>query len=288
LQSRDWCRGWFIAGIGDGTSTSLWYDYWLLEGKRLIDILPLRTLTSMGLSWTAKVSDIICRGQWHFPVSQPALQVIWDSIHFQPCQSVADYCIWKGHTSGKFSIASAWEIIREIRPTTSMHHLLWFKGHIPRQSFILWLACMGRLRTMDRLHSTGTITNHTCILCGLYMETHEHLFFDCSFTGTVWRSINTRANLQWPHPSWQELLQWASTHYRKHNDFKHMVPRLLLSTTIYLLWHERNNRVFSNQHRNAQTIMEEIYQLIRTHLTHMEHAARIPDSVCTIWRLRDN
>jgi hypothetical protein len=288
LQSRDWCRGWFLTGVGDGSSTSLWYDYWLPEGKRLIDILPLRTLTSTGLPWTAKVSDIICRGQWHFPIGQPALQGIWDSITFQPCQSLSDNCIWKGHTSGKFSIVSAWELLRDTRPTTNMHHLLWFKGHIPRQSFILWLACLGRLRTMDRLHSTGIITNNTCILCGLHVETHEHLFFDCSFTDSVWRSINTRAQLQWPHTSWQDLLQWASTHYRQQNDITHMIARLLLSTTVYFLWHERNNRGFSNQHRTGQTIVEEIYQLIRTHLTHMEHADRIPDFVCTVWRLRDS
>jgi hypothetical protein len=37
--------------------------------------------------------------------------------------------------------------------------LLWFKGHIPRQSFILWLAGLGRLRTMDRLYSAGIIRN---------------------------------------------------------------------------------------------------------------------------------
>jgi len=141
---------------------------------------------------------------------------------------------------------------------------------------------------MDRLHSTGIITNNTCILCGLHVETHEHLFFDCSFTDSVWRSINTRAQLQWPHTSWQDLLQWASTHYRQQNDITHMIARLLLSTTVYFLWHERNNRVFSNQHRTGQTIVEEIYQLIRTHLTHMEHADRIPDFVCTVWRLRDS
>nr|TKR98077.1 hypothetical protein D5086_0000206780 [Populus alba] len=108
----------------DGISTSLWYDYWLSEGKRLIDILLLRILTSTGLSWTTKVSDIICRGQWHFPVGQPTLQVIWHSINFQPCQSLADCCIWKGHTTGKFFIASAWELIHDTRPTNSMHHLL--------------------------------------------------------------------------------------------------------------------------------------------------------------------
>jgi len=37
LQSHDYCRGWFITSIGNGLSTSLWYDYWLPDGTRFID-----------------------------------------------------------------------------------------------------------------------------------------------------------------------------------------------------------------------------------------------------------
>ncbi|KAJ6901054.1 hypothetical protein NC652_026984 [Populus alba x Populus x berolinensis] len=206
LQSRDWCRGWFTTRIGNGSLTSLWYDYWLPHGKRLIDDFSLRNLTATGLPWTTKVSDIITNGQWQFPPSSSELQAIWDSIRFLPCSSSPDICTWKGHPSGEFSIASAWELIRDIRPVTSIHHLLWFRGHIPRHSFILWLACRGRLRTMDRLHSVGIITNNTCILCGNYAESHEHLFFECTFSGTVWRAINTKAKLQWPCIPWQQLL----------------------------------------------------------------------------------
>ncbi|KAJ6983821.1 hypothetical protein NC653_026591 [Populus alba x Populus x berolinensis] len=63
LQSRDWCRGWFINRIGNGNSTSLWFDYWLPGGLRLIDNYSLRTLTATGLMWNARVSDIINAGQ---------------------------------------------------------------------------------------------------------------------------------------------------------------------------------------------------------------------------------
>ncbi|KAJ6973875.1 hypothetical protein NC653_034026 [Populus alba x Populus x berolinensis] len=54
-----------------------------------------------------------------------------------------------------------------------MDQLLWFKGHIPQQSFILWLAGLGRLCTMDYLHSAGIIRNAAYMLCGFHIETHE-------------------------------------------------------------------------------------------------------------------
>ena len=69
LQIREECRGWFTSNIGNGFSTSLWYDYWLPGGKRLLDLFPLQRLTSTGLSWNAKAKDIIHEHCWNFPAN---------------------------------------------------------------------------------------------------------------------------------------------------------------------------------------------------------------------------
>ena len=175
LQIREECRGWFTSNIGNGFSTSLWYDYWLPGGKRLLDLFPLQRLTSTGLSWNAKAKDIIHEHCWNFPANLQELQPIWNSITFKPNPTREDRWVWNGHNSGAFSIHSAWNLLRDKKPIDPLHHLLWFKGHIPRHSFILWLASLGRLRTMDRLH--GTITSPTCVLCDQHEETHDHLFF---------------------------------------------------------------------------------------------------------------
>nr|TKS17240.1 hypothetical protein D5086_0000020710 [Populus alba] len=167
LQSREWCRGWFIPIIGNGSSTFLWYDYWLPMGRRLIDAYTLRSLTATSLPWNATVSDIIVEGQWNFPTDTPILQNNWNSIVFNPKPWLEDTYMWKGHSSGKFSIASAWELLRDKRPLNNLHKLLWFSGHIPRQSFILWLAGIGRLRTMDRLQTFGKQSMKEPIYTGL-------------------------------------------------------------------------------------------------------------------------
>ncbi|KAJ6984025.1 hypothetical protein NC653_022290 [Populus alba x Populus x berolinensis] len=184
LQSREWCRGWFQTCIGKGTTTSLWYDYWLPEGKRIIDILPHRQLFTTRLAWTSRVLDIMHGDQWNFPASNPDLQDIWSAISFNPKPSMEDHCVWKGHHSGTFTVHSAWELLRESRPENCMHHILWYKSHIPRQSFILWLASKKRLSTMDRLHNAGMLAHTTCILCAAHEESHNHLFFDCHYSST--------------------------------------------------------------------------------------------------------
>nr|TKR75492.1 hypothetical protein D5086_0000284980 [Populus alba] len=102
----------FLACIGDGSSTSLWFDYWLANGKGIIDMLPLRLLVSTGLYWNAK-----------------------------PRTHVEDHSVWKGHSSGKFIIDSAWEMLRDSRPANTLHHLLWFQGHIYPTPIFHPLAC---------------------------------------------------------------------------------------------------------------------------------------------------
>ena len=283
LQSREICRSFFITQIGNGSSTSLWYDYWLPEGKRLIDTLPLRILTSTGLSWTSRVAHIIHDGNWNFPAI-PGLQQTWNTITFSPNLGREDQCIWRLNPSGIFTIKSAWDFLREKKQVNNLYHLLWFKGHIPRQSFILWLASLGRLRTMDRLH--GSVSSTTCILCGLHMETHEHLFFECHYTNLVWMSICHKANIHWPRQSWMQLLQWTASYYKQRNDSEHLIARLLLSTTVYFLWFERNNRVFTNTSQTYQTTVEAIYQQVRTHIAHMDIACTFPARIRAIWNLQ--
>ena len=145
LLSRSWCRGLFSPKIGNGLQTFLWLDYWLPNGKRICDILPFRQLSKTGLTCDAKVSSIISEGRWTFPVGQPELQLIWNSIQFFPQPHQPDICNWKGLHSGKFSIDSAWELLRDKRPINSSFHLIWFPDHIPRHAFILWIASMRRL-----------------------------------------------------------------------------------------------------------------------------------------------
>jgi hypothetical protein len=282
LQSRDWCRGWFTVNIGNGSSTFLWYDYWLPEGKRFIDMHTLRTLTATGLPWNARVSSIINEGHWNFPMHITGLHASWQSIVFHPKPQLEDHCVWKGNSTGNFSIRSAWDLLRDKRPLNNIHLLLWFKGHIPRQSFILWLAGLGRLRTMDRLHSAEIIRNRTCILCGLHTETHAHLFFECPTSKTVWRTVNARANIYWPCCTWPNILQWGSANYYRKDDITHLIACFLLSATVYLLWFEHNKRIFNNQYLTATNIAEEVFQQVRTQLTTMQFSGAIPTAICNI------
>jgi len=83
----------FVSCIGDGSLTSLWLDYWLLDGQCFCDLFPFKTLSSTGLFWDAKVIDIVEDGGWDFPSGSKDLQQIWDCIKSHPELVFGSLCL---------------------------------------------------------------------------------------------------------------------------------------------------------------------------------------------------
>ncbi|KAL0451666.1 UNVERIFIED_CONTAM: hypothetical protein Slati_1144700 [Sesamum latifolium] len=84
-------------------------------------------------------------------------------------------CIKWGTGRGQFDNAVVYELFRPPGPKVGWSSLFLGPFKIPRNAFILWLAILGRLFTLDKQwlrHLDGM-----CILCtdGL-VETHQHLF----------------------------------------------------------------------------------------------------------------
>ncbi|KAL0288908.1 UNVERIFIED_CONTAM: Retrovirus-related Pol polyprotein from type-2 retrotransposable element R2DM [Sesamum angustifolium] len=135
---------------------------------------------------------------------------------------------------------------------------------IPKNNFILWLAIMGKLSTLDKpwLHHTDS----NCILCtDGAPETHDHLFFTCSFSRRCLTIIRQQIPFLWPHRHWQRGIHWASSRWRG----KHVVNaafRSLLASLVYHIWQERNSRRFQQRSRTpsivGNLVVEEVRQRI--------------------------
>lgn len=270
--------------IGNGEGTFLWLDNWLPQGP-LYDIISPRTIYSTGLALNAKVSDIIENGHWKFPISTPDLTTIWQSISWPPCSSNQDILLWNG--SPNFSVKAAWEYIRNRNNTITSHKVIWFSGHIPRHSFILWLAFKNRLGTADRITNRGVTTSGVCVLCKSACETHNHLFFKCPFATQVWEAIAVKTLVCWPSLSLQRIITWASTHLISKDNFQHLIGRLAIAATVYAIWYERNSRIFQNTARPRPKIIKEILNQIRERLLFINSSKKwnLPSHVLSAWDL---
>ncbi|KAL0445473.1 UNVERIFIED_CONTAM: hypothetical protein Slati_1675200 [Sesamum latifolium] len=174
-----------------------------------------------------------------------------------------DRILWMG-PGGSFSPAAAYDMFHSPGPKVDWSSLLVGPFKIPPYRFILWLAILGRLSTLDNpwLQYLGT----DCVLCRAdTLETHDHLFFTCPFASECLHEIRGVVHFHWPYSSWGMAIRWASARWRG----KHVVNasyRALLASLVYHLWHERNRRIFQQATRTlvdiARIIVSEIRDLL--------------------------
>ncbi|KAL0386697.1 UNVERIFIED_CONTAM: hypothetical protein Slati_4586700 [Sesamum latifolium] len=149
--------------VGSGSSFSLWHDPWHPLGRRHTDTSP-----------TAPLSLVIRDGRWNWPCITD-MESIDITYALPTIHGGQDRVIWTGPRNS-FSSAVAYDVFCPPGPKVEWSSLLVGSLKIPRHRFILWLAILGRLSTLDKpwLQHLGI----DCVLCRARSpETHFHLFF---------------------------------------------------------------------------------------------------------------
>ncbi|XP_074297986.1 uncharacterized protein LOC141628788 [Silene latifolia] len=100
-----------------------------------------------------------------------------------------DWC-----TRYKFTVTTSYNWFRPRSPTIHWHKAISQKVVIPRHDIISSLAYQKKLATIDKLTLKGLMIPNWCILCKKDNESHDHLFFDFSFSRVVWQEL-----MDWNH-----------------------------------------------------------------------------------------
>ena len=87
-------------------------------------------------------------------------------------------------------------------------------------------------------------------------------FFQCSFSHRIWTTLIAKCGYQCTSRDWQGIIQWATNHL-KGNSLKSNLCKLVLSSSVYVIWRERNSKTFSNSYGDVNTVMKEILSLVR-------------------------
>lgn len=120
---------------------------------------------------------------------------------------------------------------------------------------------------MDRIKNWGIYLPNRCYLCKSEEESLNHLFFNCCFTSTIWRSILGKVNLYANETSWEAWLTWISKTC-KGKEPKAKIGRLAFCATIYILWRERNNRIHDGIEATSNSILQEVYFSISSQINY--------------------
>lgn len=124
-------------------------------------------------------------------------------------------------------------------------------------TFILYLAIHKKLYTTDRPEEWGICNDVLCPLCSKKKETHQHLFFKCTEVGKIWQKM-----LQWMFitrgsQKRNEEVTWA-TKYKNGHKPENQLYRMALTSMVYHMWQERNQRIFQKRNRSIAQITDNV------------------------------
>lgn len=286
LAFRDRLRSCISVKVGDGSSTSLWFDSWLPRGPICLSVSE-RVIYDSGLGADATVSDILSPG-WSWPLANsPELIALKEETASMAVPPVGrrDRVQWLS-SSAPFSIKSAWNHLRSSSPLVPWASVVWFRHHSPRHACLLWMAIRRRLPTLDRLLLFGISIPGGCRLCQAPVETHDHLFFSCPFAQRVWLALLTHCGLSCVSLSWSAFISWAVSSFSG-NSLQFLLARLSLAACVYYLWQERNARRHGRGARTAAQIVNLVMDSVRARasLHHGWPPTRLNSHLQHVWRL---
>jgi hypothetical protein len=143
LKLREIAKQFIHFKIGDGSKVFLWFDNWHLD-VCLIDTYGFWAVYDAGSQLEAKVSSIICNGDWFWSGARS------ESIVATQCR-LSEVKIGGTDMPVVFSCYETWDLLRERRPIVSWWKTAWFSKAIPRHSFLLWLTFRDALPPKDRM-----------------------------------------------------------------------------------------------------------------------------------------
>lgn len=126
-------------------------------------------------------------------------------------------------------------------------------------------ALLRRLPTKDRLRRWGLNVPAECVLCSSALETHHHLFFECTFSSAIWQGFASQIRTN-PPADLHAAAAWILSSSSQISREEVTLFKLIFQSTIYLIWKERNARIFSSVSTSSSGIHLSLDRLLRDRL----------------------
>ncbi|XP_052623754.1 uncharacterized protein LOC128129115 [Lactuca sativa] len=260
LEIRKTVRPHVISCVGNGRNTSLWHDWWHPIGI-LCTIILRREWISNGLSDSALVCDVLQFDSYSWPVE-------WVN-KFPGLTEAPMFCI--DSNLNNFGDIVPW------------YDLVWYNNCIPRNSFILWLAVLNRLKTQDRVRGWEVAGNLLCPFCDNMPDSHNHLFFNCEYSSRIWKYFCSKVGLNLSAVEWNDLIFMLSS-MLKLKTGENLIIKCMIASCVSHIWRERNSRLFGSSIISVEGIIASIENEIRLKLMGLRKRTKmINNKIYLIW-----
>ncbi|CDY14568.1 BnaC03g48910D [Brassica napus] len=111
----------------------------------------------------------------------------------------------------------------------------------------------------------------------LETPTHHHLFFECGFSETIWAYFAAKV---WPNPplDLHSAAAWINMARNNFSPQARCIIKLVFQSSIYLIWKERNLRIFTSTSSTTNTVHSAVDRKIRDQLLSIQPSPRIQPS----------
>lgn len=150
------------------------------------------------------VNQIIINGRWKFTllkelfteeICQKILKVLGNYL----VTEVKDVTWWMPNAKGRFTVRSAWEIVRQRKEPQEGIMNIWEKGIPLKVSFMMWRVWMQRISIGEVLVNFRITDSVICCCCDQNVqESFTHLFFSCPDANFPWKQFAGAAGLHGP------------------------------------------------------------------------------------------
>ncbi|GKF67638.1 hypothetical protein Tco_0197317, partial [Tanacetum coccineum] len=80
-------------------------------------------------------------------------------------------------------------------------------------------------------------------------ESYSHLFFECEYSKTFWSKLVDKVGMACNNYKLNEIVAGLSKKTNG-NSIDSIIRRICFAASVYLVWQERNNRIFRDEKRN--------------------------------------
>lgn len=128
----------------------------------------------------------------------------------------------------------------------------------------MWLAVRRRCWTADHLERRSIPNQWDCVFCHSARETIDHLLLGCAITAQIWARFLLSVGLHRCTPAGQPTLEnfWISARQKVSFSRRRGLDSCIILTS-WMIWKERNNRVFNKVSSPLGPLLHRIFDNFR-------------------------
>ncbi|KAJ0545597.1 putative RNA-directed DNA polymerase [Helianthus annuus] len=255
--------------VGMGEKTLFWVDTWIGNEPLKVQFPNLYQLSSKK---KAKIKDvyrsinggIIWDWGWiRTPNSveeKQEMDTLKERLQQQKMTQTGDIWVWKNYENQEFCVKNVkLALSQNLDISSSPNNYCWNNWATRKSATFVWRAIDEKIPSAAALRNRGmNIDDVTCRICGADDETAVHILLKCNLAKRIWEAVSTWTRIPTVNSvdNITELLQMILEGQRSRTARK--LLHAIAIETMWILWKNRNDKVFTGRHRAAQTIIEDI------------------------------